>query len=236
MSIFGFISICEKEISRTSSAKINFCYPFIVSKGRVAMKFGYFDNENREYVITRPDTPLPWINYLGSPGGYGAIITNNAGGYTFLKNGSTGRILRSRFNMAPDSQPGRFLYIRDRVSRDFWSASWQPVCKDLSKSAYECRHGHGYSTFTSKYSDIETRVHYYIPLSTRGGNCCYEVWAVRVTNTSNRRRSLSVFTYAELSNHDMEKQDMGNLPYSLYISRTYNRPQMILQAINENQS
>ena len=94
------------------------------------MKFGYFDDAKREYVIERPDTPAPWANYLGSPE-YGAVISNNAGGYSFARSGANGRILRYVFNNF--DQPGRYIYIRDNDSRDFWSASWQPVGKDLAE-------------------------------------------------------------------------------------------------------
>ena len=94
------------------------------------MNYGYFDEKNREYVITRPDTPAPWCNYLGSPE-YGAIISNNAGGYSFVKSGANGRILRYHFNS--DDTPGRYIYIRDDETADFWSASWQPVGKDLNE-------------------------------------------------------------------------------------------------------
>jgi cellobiose phosphorylase len=92
------------------------------------MKYGYFDDGRQEYVITRPDTPAPWANYLGSPE-YGALISNNAGGYSFAKSGANGRILRYVFNR--DDQPGRYIYIRDNGDGDYWSASWQPVGKDL---------------------------------------------------------------------------------------------------------
>ena len=88
------------------------------------MNYGYFDEVNKEYVITRPDTPAPWANYLGSPA-YGAIISNNAGGYSFVKSGANGRILRYHFNS--DDTPGRYIYLRDDETKDYWSASWQPV-------------------------------------------------------------------------------------------------------------
>ena len=104
------------------------------------MQYGYFDDARREYVITRPDTPQPWANYLGSPE-YGALISNNAGGYSFVKSGANGRILRYVFNQF--DQPGRYLYIRDNADGDFWSASWQPVGKDLKEYKSECRHGLG---------------------------------------------------------------------------------------------
>ncbi|MBQ2082157.1 MAG: N,N'-diacetylchitobiose phosphorylase, partial [Lachnospiraceae bacterium] len=90
------------------------------------MKYGFFDEVNKEYVITRPDTPAPWANYLGSPA-YGAIVSNNAGGYSFVKSGANGRILRYHFNS--DDTPGRYIYLRDDETSDFWSASWQPVAK-----------------------------------------------------------------------------------------------------------
>ena len=92
------------------------------------MRYGYFDEAKKEYVITRPDTPAPWVNYLGSPE-YGAIVSNNAGGYSFAKSGANGRILRYIFNQF--DQPGRYIYLRDNESKDYWSASWQPVGKDL---------------------------------------------------------------------------------------------------------
>ena len=92
------------------------------------MQYGYFDDQAREYVITRPDTPAPWANYLGSPE-YGALISNNAGGYSFARSGANGRILRYVFNQF--DQPGRYLYLRDNRTGDYWSASWQPVGKDL---------------------------------------------------------------------------------------------------------
>ena len=88
------------------------------------MKYGFFDDANREYVIERPDTPAPWVNYLGSPE-YGAIISNNAGGYSFAKSGANGRILRYVFNSF--DTPGRYIYLRDNHSKDYWSASWKAI-------------------------------------------------------------------------------------------------------------
>ncbi|MBQ5484636.1 MAG: N,N'-diacetylchitobiose phosphorylase, partial [Lachnospiraceae bacterium] len=104
------------------------------------MEYGHFDDEAREYVITNPATPQPWANYLGSPE-YGALISNHAGGYSFARSGANGRILRYVFNQF--DQPGRYIYIRDQDSRDYWSASWQPVGKDITRYHSECRHGLG---------------------------------------------------------------------------------------------
>ena len=92
------------------------------------MNYGHFDEQNKEYVITRPDTPSPWANYLGDPN-YGAMISNNAAGYSFEKSGANGRILRFRFNSSSNDLPGRYVYIKDE--HEYWSGSWAPVCKPL---------------------------------------------------------------------------------------------------------
>lgn len=93
------------------------------------MKFGYFDDKNKEYVMTRPDTPRPWSNYLGRAE-FGALITNNAAAYTFYKSAAQGRLTRFRFNAPPSDMPGKFVYIRDDESEKFWSNSWMPCCKN----------------------------------------------------------------------------------------------------------
>lgn len=190
------------------------------------MKYGYFDDKNREYVIDRPDTPAPWVNYLGDPN-YGAIISNNAGGYSFAKSGANGRILRYVFNNF--DQPGRYLYIRDNDTADYWSASWQPVGKDLDSYKSECRHGIGYTTMTATYDDIQTKASYYVPLEKS-----YEVWALSVTNNSSRQRSLTLTGYAEFTNHSNYEQDQVNLQYSLFISKTLFEKNRIMQQLHGN--
>ena len=190
------------------------------------MKYGYFDDANREYVIERPDTPAPWVNYLGSPE-YGAIISNNAGGYSFVKSGANGRILRYVFNQF--DQPGRYLYIRDNDSKDYWSASWQPVGKDLDNYENECRHGLGYTKMTALYDGISSEAVYYVPLGKT-----HEVWALTVTNRSNRPRDLTLTGYAEFTNHNNYEQDQVNLQYSLFISRTLFEENRIIQQIHNN--
>ena len=129
-------------------------------KRSVDMQYGYFDSKDREYVITKPNTPAPWANYLGSPE-YGAIISNNAGGYSFVKSGANGRVLRYRFNQ--DDKPGRYIYLRDDETNDYWSASWQPVGKDLSAYKSECHHGTGYTSIQADYTGIHSEVLYYVP-------------------------------------------------------------------------
>ena len=190
------------------------------------MRFGYFDEINKEYVIDKPNTPAPWVNYLGSPL-YGAIISNNAGGYSFEKSGANGRILRYVFNSF--DQPGRYIYIRDNKSKDYWSATWQPVAKPLDTYKSECRHGTGYSRMKAEYSGIESEVLYLVPLDKK-----YEVWKAKITNKSDEERDLTVSGYAEFTNNNNYEQDQVNLQYTLFITRTYFNTSRIRQVINEN--
>ena len=190
------------------------------------MQFGYFDEANKEYVITDPRTPAPWANYLGSPE-YGAIVSNNAGGYSFVKSGANGRILRYHFNS--DDTPGRYIYLRDAEDGDFWSASWQPVGKPLDTYKSECRHGTAYTAISAEYAGIASEVLYYVPL-----NKTYEVWRLKVTNNSDRERKISAFGFAEFTNMDNYEQDQVNLQYTLFITRTYFKENKIVQTINEN--
>lgn len=177
-----------------------------------SMRYGHFDDEHREYVIERPDTPMPWANYLGSPE-YGALISNNAGGYSFAQSGANGRILRYVFNQF--DQPGRYIYIRDNASGDYWSASWQPVGKSLDRYHCECRHGLGYSRFISEYDEVRSEAVYYVPEGKT-----HEVWEVSVSNESSSAKDLTLTGYAEFTNHGNYEQDQVNLQYSLFISRT----------------
>ena len=191
-----------------------------------SMRYGYFDDKAREYVIDRPDTPAPWVNYLGSPA-YGAIISNNAGGYSFERSGANGRILRYVFNQF--DQPGRYIYLRDDESGDFWSASWQPVAKDLNDYQVKCCHGMGYTRMEASYADISSKAVYYVPQGK-----AYEVWALTVTNDSDRDRSLTLTGYAEFTNHSNYEQDQVNLQYSLFIGRTVFEGNRITQQIHGN--
>lgn len=194
------------------------------------MNYGYFDDANKEYVITRPDTPTAWINYLGDPQ-FGGIITNNAGGYTFEKSAATGRLTRFRFNAIPMDQLGRLLYLRDRENGDYWSVSWQPVGKDLTTYKTSCRHGTGYTRIESNYDKIHSEVLFYIPLGQK-----HEVWHVKIRNDDTRSRKLSAFNYVEFTNDSNQAQDLVNLQYTQMISRTYYEDSIIVQSINELQS
>lgn len=195
-------------------------------KAATDMQYGYFDDKEREYVITCPDTPAPWVNYLGSPE-YGAIISNNAGGYSFAKSGANGRILRYVFNQF--DEPGRYVYIRDNLSKDYWSASWQPVGKNLTRYKSECRHGMAYTKMRALYAGISSEVLYYVPL-----DAAHEVWAVAVRNDSDVVRELTVTGYAEFTNNPNYEQDQVNLQYSQFITRTEFENDHILQLIHGN--
>ena len=190
------------------------------------MQYGYFDDAKREYVITRPDTPAPWANYLGSPE-YGALISNNAGGYSFAKSGANGRILRYVFNNF--DQPGRYIYIRDNDNKDYWSASWQPVGKDLDVYKSECRHGMGYTKMIADYSEIHSEALYYVPLDQS-----YEVWNITVMNNSDSVRNLGITGYAEFTNQNNYEEDQVNLQYSQFITRTEFHGNRIKQMIHGN--
>ena len=153
------------------------------------MQFGYFDDKSKEYVIQRPDTPLPWMNYLGSEDFFG-IITNTAGGYAFYKDARLRRLTRYRYNNVPLDDGGRYIYIRDEASGEFWSPTWQPVRKALDQ--YECRHGLGYTTIASEFASIGAKIRYFVPL---GENL--EVWDVTVENRREEAAELSLFSAIE---------------------------------------
>ena len=153
------------------------------------MKYGYFDDERREYVITQPDTPLPWINYLGSEDYFG-LISNTAGGYSFYRDARLRRLTRYRYNNAPLDFGGRYIYLRDNDSQQYWSPSWQPTRRELDD--YTCRHGLGYSIIGSAYKGIEAHTTYFVPVGET-----LEVWKVEITNYRSAPAHLSLFSSIE---------------------------------------
>lgn len=176
------------------------------------MNYGYFDGGAREYVITRPDTPRAWSNYLGSRR-YGGIITAGAGGYSFTRSPAEGRILRHRYNSVPMDLPGRQFYLRDDGGGDFWSAAWQATAKPLDAYKTETRFGPGYATITSLYAGIQTESLYFIPRDAE-----YEVWRLKVANQSATHRRLDVFSFCEFTTEWNLLNDTLNLQYTQYIS------------------
>jgi len=152
------------------------------------MKYGFFDDLNREYVITTPLTPYPWINYLGSQD-YFALISNTAGGYSFYKDARLRRITRYRYNNVPlDLGGGKYYYIND--DGDVWSPSWAPVKKDLD--FYECRHGMGYTKITGEYGKVKVGITYFVPLNTNA-----EIHKVVVENKSEKEKKIKLFSFVE---------------------------------------
>jgi cellobiose phosphorylase len=156
---------------------------------RRIVRYGHFDDDKREYVITRPDTPLPWINYLGCEAYFG-IISNTAGGYSFYRDARMRRLSRYRYNNAPLDLGGRYVYLRDDKTGEYWSPSWQPTQRDVED--YQCRHGLGYSIIGSRYQGIKAETTYFVPL---GENL--EIWRVRLTNDRPATAKLSLFSSIE---------------------------------------
>jgi len=177
------------------------------------MRYGYFDNLNREYVIERPDIPASWTNYLGVKD-LCTVISHNAGGYTFYKSPQHRRLTRFRPNGVPTDRPGHYVYLRDNDTGDYWTVSWQPVGKSLDKASYRCHHGLSYSRFVCDYSDIHAEQTLFIPV-----NDDVEIWDVRIKNNGKTARNLSIFSYVEFSFNHVEI-DNQNFQMSLYCSGT----------------
>ncbi len=151
------------------------------------MKFGHFDDRNREYVITNPGTPWPWINYLGNEDFF-SLISNTAGGYSFYKDAKFRRITRYRYNNVPMDSGGRYFYIKDGDS--IWSPGWKP-CKTRLDS-YECRHGMNYTIITGGKNGIKARILFFVPLKTWA-----EVQKLTLTNNSKETKKLKIFSFVE---------------------------------------
>ena len=151
------------------------------------MNLGYFDDDNKEYVITTPRTPLPWINYLGCESFF-RLISNTGGGYAFYKDAKLLRLTRYRYNNAPLDSNGHYFYINDNGC--IWNPGWQPVQTELD--SYECRHGLGYTTYKGSKNGIEAHVSSFVPI---GANC--ELTRLSLNNTSDKSKTFSVYSYIE---------------------------------------
>ena len=151
------------------------------------MRFGHFDDDAREYVITTPRTPHPWINYLGTKEFFG-IVSHTGGGYCFYRDARLRRLTRYRYNTAPADAGGRCFYVRDED--DFWSPGWLPAGRDLDR--FECRHGLSYTVITGERNEIGAEVLFFVPLGVNA-----EVHRVRVANLGRRPRSLRLFSFLE---------------------------------------
>ncbi|MDR0230899.1 MAG: glycosyl transferase [Dysgonamonadaceae bacterium] len=151
------------------------------------MKFGYFDDQRREYVITNPRTPWPWINYLGNEDFF-SLVSNTAGGYSFYKDAKFRRITRYRYNNVPMDNGGRYFYINDNGI--VWSPGWKPCKTELDK--YECRHGMNYTIITGEKNGIEAETLFFVPLKTLA-----EVQKVKLTNKNKEAKKIKLFSFAE---------------------------------------
>ena len=151
------------------------------------MKFGHYDDQHREYVITTPKTPLPWINYLGNQDFF-SLISNTCGGYSFYKDARLLRLTRYRYNNVPYDSNGKYFYIKDGDT--IWNPAWQPAKTDLD--AYECRHGMGYSRFTAAKNGIASDLLCFVPL----GDAC-ELQQLKLTNTGSQPKAIRLFSYVE---------------------------------------
>ena len=151
------------------------------------MMFGHFDDQHKEYVITEPKTPYPWINYLGTEEFF-SLISNTAGGYSFYKDARLRRITRYRYNNVPIDDGGKYFYIND--AETVWSPGWKPVKTDLDN--YECRHGLGYTIITGEKNELKAEVLYFVPL---GDNC--EIQKVKLTNKGRAVKKIKIFSLVE---------------------------------------
>lgn len=151
------------------------------------MKYGYFDDIQKEYVVQVPNTPLPWINYLGNENFF-SLISNTSGGYSFYKDAKMLRLTRYRYNDVPQDTNGRYYFIKD--GEEIWTPGWQPVRTPLD--SYSCRHGLGYSIFHSTKNDLEASMLAFVPMK---ANC--EVNQLQLKNNSDKAKTISLFSYVE---------------------------------------
>jgi len=196
-----------------------------MKKAKIANRYGYFDEITSEYVITRPDTPTPWINYLGM-GDYGGIISNTAGGYSFDRDPKNRRLTRYRYNAIPVDQPGRYVYLRDQDSGAYWSLTWQPI-PERKLAAYACHHGPGYTRIISRYQGIQSEILYFVPPSSNLSSppvedeeAACELWVMHLRNTSRRPRLLRSFSYVEFSMWNAEA-DLNNLDWGQHVLHSH---------------
>ena len=173
------------------------------------MQYGHFDNEKREYVIDRVDLPVSWTNYLGVKD-LCVVVNHTAGGYMFYQSPEYHRVTRFRGNAVPMDRPGHYVYLRDAKDGDYWSISWQPVGKPLNQAKYTCRHGMSYTTYECDYKGIKASQTLMVPMDD-----AVELWDVRLKNTTDKERRLSVFSYCEFSFHHI-MIDNQNFQMSLY--------------------
>ncbi len=190
-------------------------------------KYGHFSEDGLEYIITRPDTPQAWLNYSIN-GRYHALITNTGGGYSYFISPLNGRITRRRYNTLPEDRPGRYLYIRDTKTGEYYSPTWQPTLTDLEN--YECRHGRGYTTISSSYKGLNHKVTFFVPKAEEGDalndtdlneakTSDVEIWKYSIENTG-EDREISLFPYVEFVPGDA-LDDLIEQPNNAHFKSSY---------------
>ncbi|TYQ29536.1 glycosyl transferase family 36 [Pseudanabaena sp. UWO311] len=157
----------------------------------IANQYGYYTEDNREFVITDPRTPRPWFNYMWNSQ-YAGLISHTGGGFSFLESPRDNRISRMRYNCLPWDRPGRYVMVKDTATGKYWSLSWSPTI-NLNYDFYECRHGQGYTKITTEINGIRGEITYFVPTDTNA-----EIWRVKLTELSGQARDLEVYSFLEL--------------------------------------
>ncbi len=189
------------------------------------MRYGYFDDTAREYVIDRVDVPFSMTNYLGTQR-MGAVISHNAGGYCWLDSPQYHRITRFRPNGVPMDFPGHYVYLRDSDSGKYWSISWQPTGLSLNEAKYSCRHGLSYSVYQCEYAGIAASQTLFIPRESDDVDPV-EIFDVRVKNLTDRPRTIDVTGYVEFSFHNIDI-DNQNFQMSLYCAGSFREEDAVI--------
>lgn len=154
-------------------------------------KYGCFSGDGKEYIITDPRTPRPWFNYIWNEH-YAGLVSHTGGGFSFLESPRDNRLTRMRYNSLPWDRPGRYVIVKDSETGKFWSLSWAPTIDKVYKK-YECRHGQGYTKITTEINNIRGEITYFVPPDLNA-----EIWRVKLTNLSSRKRKLEIYSFTEL--------------------------------------
>jgi cellobiose phosphorylase len=185
--------------------------------------YGFFTEDFREFVITNPETPRPWFNYIWNEK-YAGLVSHGGGGFSFLETPRDNRISRMRYNCLPWDRPGRYVFLKDTETGDYWSLSWAPTI-DRKYDHYEARVGQGYTVIITEYKGIRAELAYFVP---RDNNC--EIWKVKLQNVSGRKRNLQVYAFQELMMGNA-LNDIINQPNDKHFTDIiYNDEQQTLEA------
>jgi cellobiose phosphorylase len=175
-------------------------------------KYGHFSGSGKEYIVTRPDTPTPWMNFLFN-GVYHAIVSQTGGGFSYYKDPKFNRILR--YDHISTDRPGRYIFIHDHESRKYWSVNWQPIKRKYT--SFECHHGLGYTSIKSETDKILSRITYLV-----SKNDPVEIYIVRIKNHGLKKRELSVFPYVDLVSGDAALEEVYHNIMMLYNRAEFN--------------